>query len=200
MVKGEKKRGRGLKRRRMIAKTSKQTIQPSLAEDEKERREGESERDERRRDERKKRREGEERNKCKKNKRWREEGKKREGKTCPAGGVVCVLPDITGCTWGLAGAAPYYWYWHRHSRRKWRDLRVLLPEAQGVLRDRRFASCDYLPEVSNNMPYSRLPKMDISPALDLPSPCPPLSLPLPLSLPDQLIILFYSMHIFRGNP
>lgn len=35
MNRGEKKRGRGLKRRRMIAKTSKQTIQPSLAEEEK---------------------------------------------------------------------------------------------------------------------------------------------------------------------
>ena len=92
-----------MKRRRMIAKTSKQTIQPSLAEDEKERREGESERDERRRDERKKRREGEERNKCKKNKRWREEGKKREGKTCPAGGVVCVLPAITRSDVGSGG-------------------------------------------------------------------------------------------------
>ena len=84
-----------MKRRRIIAKTSKQTIQPSLAEEEKGRGiRGKRERDERRR-EREKEKGGRERNKCKKNKRWREEGKKREGKTCAAGGVVCVLPVIT---------------------------------------------------------------------------------------------------------
>lgn len=61
-----------------------------------------------------------------------------------------------------------------------------------MLRDRRLASCDYMPEVSTSVPYSRLPKMDISLALDLPSPCHSSLSPPPLLSPlHQFIILFH---------
>lgn len=104
---------------------------------------------------------------------------------------------ITGLTWGLAGDWPYYWYWRRHGRRKWRDLTVSLPEVLKVLRDRRLASCDYMPEVSTSVPYSRLPKMDISscprPSFTMPFLSPPPSVS---STPVHYIV---SLHIFRGN-
>lgn len=67
-----------------------------------------------------------------------------------------------------------------------------------MLRDRRLASCDYMSEVSTSVPYSRLPKMDISLALDLPSPCHS-SLSPPPSVSSTPVHYIVSLHIFRGN-
>ena len=132
-----------MKRRRTIAKTSKQTIQPSLAEEEKRRGGIRRKREMKEEENERKRREGEKEINARKIGAGGRRGRSGREKHARREGLYAYYQPLPGRTWGLAGAAAYYWYWRCHGRRKWRDLTVLMPEVLRVLRDRPLPPCDY---------------------------------------------------------